>query len=122
MLLALVVVVGLIFLARYLLKRFGGTGKLSGRSAVLEVLARTSLTSRHQLFLVRMSGRLVLVGAGPGGLSCLAEVTDPDEISKLLAAVEAGRTDLFGSLLKRKTRQLETSEDGVELPAGDSQG
>ncbi len=87
---ALGIVIGLIFLTRWGLRRIGLVRHLGGRNNVLQVLATTSLSPRHQMFLVRMGGRVVLVGSGPGGLARLAEVTDPDEVAQLLAAAGNG--------------------------------
>ena len=87
---ALGIVIGLIFLTRWGLRRIGLVRHLGGRNNVLQVLATTSLSPRHQMFLVRMGERLVLVGSGPGGLARLAEVTDPDEVAQLLAAAGNG--------------------------------
>ncbi|MDP6636819.1 MAG: flagellar biosynthetic protein FliO [Phycisphaerae bacterium] len=82
---ALALVVVLIFLARVMLKRFG---PISGpqRRDMLDVLARTSVSARHQLLLVRMGRRVVLVGQGPASLTTLSEVTDADEAAALIEA------------------------------------
>ncbi|MDY6913677.1 MAG: flagellar biosynthetic protein FliO [Planctomycetota bacterium] len=89
--LALAVVIVLIFLARWLLRRVGavtGTGRSAG---LIEVLARSSLSPRHQLFLVRLGQRLILVGAGPqGGLAALTEITDQAEVSRLVEVARGG--------------------------------
>ena len=90
-LVALAVVVVLIFVARIMLRRFG---PVSGprRPEVLDVLARTTVSSRHQLLLVRVGRRVVLVGQGPSSLTTLSEVTDTDEAAALIEAVGgAGR-------------------------------
>lgn len=118
LLLALALVVGLIFLARFLLRRFGGTAKFTGGSRVVEVLARTALTPKHQVFLVRLGRRLVLVGAGPEGLAALAEVTDPDEVAKLAADVEASKPGAFADIFRRKTQQADESGGDAGQSAG----
>jgi len=82
---ALVLVVVLIFLARMLLKRFGPVYG-AHRRQLLDVLARRPISPRHQLLLVRMGRRIVLVGQGPSGLTTLSEVTDGDEVAKLIEA------------------------------------
>jgi flagellar biogenesis protein FliO len=95
-LLALAAVVGLVLLARWLFRGAAGRGgRPAGRRASpLQVVARTGLSGRHQLFLVRLGERLVLVGAGPQGLATLSEVTDPAERDRLLEALGATpRTD-----------------------------
>jgi flagellar biogenesis protein FliO len=93
-LLALAAVVGLVLLARWLFRGAAGRAALPGRRPgkrqdPLQVVARRGLSSRHQLFLVRLGERLVLVGAGPQGLATLSEVTDPAERDRLLEALGA---------------------------------
>ena len=100
-LLALAVVIGLIFLVRWIMRRLGGAGRVSLKSGPVEVLARKSLSPRHHLYLLRMGKRLLLVGAGPEGMSRLAEVTDPAEAAQLL---EGGKGPLTGGPDDSKAR------------------
>ena len=111
MLVALGVIVGLIFLARYLLRRFGLARSVLGGSDLLNVVARAPLTPRHQLYLLHMGRRLVLIGAGAEGLATLAEVTDPDEIGELLTAAKAGPGSLTKTL---QPKANQTNEDETE--------
>ncbi len=81
--LALALVVTLVFATRWVLRRWGGGGRVPRDGEAVRVLARTRLTSRQELFLVRMGRRVLLLGGGAGNLSTLAEVTDPGEIDAL---------------------------------------
>ncbi len=87
---ALVIVVALVFGVRWALRRWAG-GAAPGEGRAVEVLGRTSLSTRHRLYLVRMGERLLLVGGGGETLTTLAEVTDPDEMAELCRAARAGR-------------------------------
>jgi len=102
-LLALAVVVAMIFLARYLLRRLAGVHAGTRRLAAMEVMARTRVSPRQQLLLVRLGKRLVLTGCGPGSLTALAEVTDPDDVADLIQAAEQSRPASLGDLLKRRS-------------------
>ena len=86
---ALALVVVLIFAARIMLKRFG---PVSGgqRRDMLDVLARATVSPRHQLLLVRLGRRVVLVGQSPASLTTLSEVTDADEVASLIEAASSG--------------------------------
>ncbi len=84
-LVALAVVVVLIFVARIMLKRFGPVSGPRKRE-MLDVLARATVSPRHQLLLVRVGRRVVLVGQGPSSLATLSEVTDADEVAALIEA------------------------------------
>ncbi len=67
-------VVGGIMIALWLglrrVRRQTGTG---GGEGSLAVLGRTSLSSRHHIYVVRWAGRLLLVGTGPQGISVLSD-------------------------------------------------
>lgn len=81
-LLALAVVVALIVGLRIALRRFRGSSV--SRTGPMSVLARTSVSARQQLLLVRLGRRLVLVGSGPEGMRALTEVLDADEVADLI--------------------------------------
>ena len=51
---ALAVVVALILLARYFLRRAGGAKRAGTKGGPVETLWRTSLSMKHQMFVVRM--------------------------------------------------------------------
>jgi flagellar biosynthetic protein FliO len=92
---AMALVIGLIFLARYALRRFApSAGKVTSGGKV-EVLARTNLSARQQLCLVRMGRRVLLIGSGPEGMRTLSEVSDPAEVADLLG--EAGKATKEGA-------------------------
>jgi flagellar biosynthetic protein FliO len=99
---ALALVVGLIFVARYVLRRLSPAGKTAARGEAIEVLTRASLGTRQQLALVRVGRRLVLVGSSPSGMSPLAELSDPDEVAELVEELRSGgRGGGFAAILKR---------------------
>lgn len=71
---AMAVVVGMVFALRWGLRRCGaGVRNQAGQAPSLEVLGGRALSSRHHVYLVRMGGRVVMIGASPGSLSTLAE-------------------------------------------------
>jgi len=88
---ALAVVVALILVLRWVLRRLSPGARARPMPEAVEVLARTNVSARQQLLLVRLGRRLVLVGSGPEGMSTLAEVTDPGEVDALLARARGGR-------------------------------
>lgn len=95
---ALGIVAGLIFAARWLLKRWHPSA-LSGAAGPVEVLARAAVAPRQQVVLVRLGARLVLVGTGGGAMSTLAEVTDPAEVRALIDAVKSAAGKGIAGLL-----------------------
>ena len=109
--LALGLVVGLIFLARYLMRRLGGGAAKAGGGAI-DVLARTSVSPRQQLLLVRLGRRLLLVGSGPEGMTPLSEITDPEEVDRMLKLVETSKAESFAEILRRKAAAVRRRKGG----------
>lgn len=70
------VLVGVAWLVRKLTQRNG----IGGKNPLLDVLAVKAISSKERLVLVRMGGRLVLVGSGPGGPRKLSEISDGEEV------------------------------------------
>ncbi|MCY2929251.1 MAG: flagellar biosynthetic protein FliO [Planctomycetota bacterium] len=72
------VVVGGIMVALWLgLRRVRRRVGTAGGQDAPAVLARTSLSSRHHIYVVRWAGRLLLVGTGPQGISLLSDTAAP---------------------------------------------
>lgn len=64
----------LLLLATLLVLRFVRTRQGGLRSEVLSVIAQTSLSPAHSLYVVQAGGRYLLLGGAPGGLSLLTEL------------------------------------------------
>jgi flagellar biosynthetic protein FliO len=92
MILALALVVALIFLLRWVLKRFGMRPAPSGAAGELDVLQRRDLDSRHQLYLVRLGEEVLLIGAGPQGLRRLGELPACNEEPSSVSSDETEKT------------------------------
>jgi flagellar protein FliO/FliZ len=55
-------------------------------AGTLRVVGRTSLSPRHTVHLLSVGGRVLIVGTGPQGApSLLGELTDPDELQRLVS-------------------------------------
>ena len=111
----------MIFAARFALRRLArarGGGALGG---AIQVVARASLGPREQLSLVRVGERLVLVGSGPGGMTPLTEVDDPDEVASLLAAAGADQEALPDTLRRRVRAGREGPADAFAAAKEESQ-
>jgi flagellar biogenesis protein FliO len=94
-LMLLLLLVSAIFLVRHFLgKRLTATAS----SRPMEVLNALSLGPRRQVMLLRVSGRVLLVGAGEGGLRTLARF-DGEEAGELLKSLGRNPSS-FGSQFK----------------------
>jgi flagellar biosynthetic protein FliO len=122
-LMALGIVLGLIFLLRWVMKSFfaGGVAGAAAGSRAMQVLSRSPLSPRQQLLLVRVGRRLIVVGDSAGQMTALSEITDPDEVAALVGQLQdeklsaASRT--FGGLFTRVRKGFNGGsdpEDGVE--------
>jgi flagellar biogenesis protein FliO len=79
----LAVVLGL-FAALLLIQRWlGGPRSSTLPTDVIQVYGRAPLTAKQQLLLVRVGERLLILLESGQGISRLAEITDPAEVSRL---------------------------------------
>lgn len=70
---SLCVVVALILVATYLLKRMGGKTPLLAGASMGQILGRVHLNSRNALYFVRTAGKILVVGVSPSGMAPIAE-------------------------------------------------
>ena len=100
-------VIALILLARWGWTKMGGT-VATRSSSVVEVLSRTTVAPRNQVLLLRVGGRVLVVGDSSAGLRTLANIEDPDEVANVLEAVTAAK----GNSISQGFSQLLSSTDG----------
>lgn len=110
--LALAGTIAVIFLARFVVKRFGerlGSGKRP--SGVVEVLARYPFARGHHLVLIKVGRRVLVTHQSAQGIQTLTEFTSQAEVADLIARCEAGArgTDQFSfdSLLRSSDREFD---------------
>lgn len=75
-LLSLAVVIAVIYLAYYALRRLGGARLVAGEAGPLRVLQARHLGGDRWLYLVRVGARHLVVGGSAGGLSAIADLGD----------------------------------------------
>jgi len=107
-LLALGIVVGLVFAARWGLRKLTGAAGGAAGGEAMRIVARTNVSGRQQILLVHCGRRLLVVGAGPEGMNTLSEITDEEEVRRMLAEAKPGKA--FGDLLAGK--RAEAKEAG----------
>jgi flagellar biogenesis protein FliO len=95
----LLLVAALIWVTVWLLRRTMGPGGLPlGAAGPIQVLATQHLDARSAVYLLEIGERLLVVGAGGGALSLLAEITSPVERATIRERLLEGRGQ-FGSYL-----------------------
>ena len=105
MILVLAVVIGIVYLVFYFLKRAGG-GKYA-QSDLIRVVGSQSLPGNRAIYLVQVGAQVFMVGAGGESVTLLGEITDKETVDMMiLAAGEQQESpkrnfgDLVGSLIK----------------------
>src|SRR5439155_12272344 len=106
--LSLGAVLGLILLLYWASRRLmpRGAFAMTGSRAAVEVLARTAVSPRNKILLLRVGRRILVVGEGGQQLTTLCEITDPDETATLLGQIRGGEQSAsksFASLLDQAT-------------------
>lgn len=89
----LAVVLALICGAAWLVKRFLPNRKLLNGGGLVDIIARTPLTTKSSLVLVKLGRRLVLLGVTPDRVNTLATVEDADQVACLLGEAHSRRPD-----------------------------
>ena len=80
---SLAIVLGLLLLVAWLLKRTMPAGSMALPSNVVEVLGKTVLAPRQNVHLVRIGNKLLLVAVSSAGAETLTEISDPIEVDRL---------------------------------------
>jgi flagellar biogenesis protein FliO len=94
---SLAVVAVLIVALGFGYRRLTATTNRAGGAAVT-LISRTVLTPKHQVMVLKVGRRLVVVGDAGHGMQALSEVSDPDEVTEVLAA--AGRAEAVDDPVK----------------------
>lgn len=71
------------------------TGKPTG---LMEVLGRLPVSPKHTVVLVRVAGRVLVVGISPDTMTTLSEIEQPEEVEKMLLK-ELAPSEGFGARL-----------------------
>lgn len=76
---------------------------------VIEVLGRSTMGPRQQLYVLRFGSKLILVSQQPGETQALGEITDHEESARLAGLCEANRPESISNSFKEVFRQVVTS-------------
>jgi len=113
--LPLVIVLGVIAAMALLLRRFLPNQRLLNGSGAIEVVARTGLSSKQQLVLIKVGRRLVLLGVSAERINPLSEVVDPDEVAMLIGTAAGDQPGsmrrAFADTFEREVRSYDEPSD-----------
>jgi flagellar biogenesis protein FliO len=75
----------------YWMKRGGARSNQLLSNEAWEILGRGNLGAKHDVQLVRLGNRLLLVGYSPNTIQTLVEITDPEEVQSMLTSCHTKR-------------------------------
>ncbi len=107
---SLAIVIGLFFLVVWVARRALPKSTTSLPTDVLEVLGRAPLGNRHNLQLIRLGRRLLLVSVTPDGAQSLTEITDPDEVNHLASLCQQQQPGSITGSFRHVLQQLGTQQ------------
>jgi flagellar biogenesis protein FliO len=101
----LAITVGLLLAFVWLIRSMAPKSSRPLPREVVEVLGRAPLAGKQMTQLLRVGHKLLLVAITPEGAETLTEITDPEEVARLVAACDAssgrGSTAEFDALLRQ---------------------
>jgi len=107
MFLSLAVVLSFFLLVAWLVKKSQPQSFLKLPGDVVQVMGRTPMAPRQQMYVVRFGSKLLLISHQPGQTQTLGEITDADEVQRLAGLCEANLpgsiSNSFRDVLKQVT-------------------
>ncbi|HEV3023962.1 MAG TPA: flagellar biosynthetic protein FliO [Pirellulales bacterium] len=103
---SLAIVLGLFFVAAWVMRRGLAAGAAPLPSQVVEVLGRTALVGRQHAHLVRCGNKLLLVFLAPGVAETLTEITDAGEVERLAGLCRQARLPAAGASFRQIFQQI----------------
>ena len=104
---SLSIVLCFFLLVAWLIKKAQPTSFLKLPNDVVQVMGRTPMAPRQQMYVVRFGSKLLLISHQPGQTQTLGEITDADEVQRLAGLCEANHpgsiSNSFRDVLKQVT-------------------
>ena len=104
---SLAVVLSFFLLVAWLVKKSQPNSFVKLPGDVVQVMGRTPMAPRQQMYVVRFGSKLLLISHQPGQTQTLSELTDPDEVQRLAGLCEANLpgsiSNSFRDVLKQVT-------------------
>jgi flagellar biogenesis protein FliO len=111
---SLFIVIAAFFLLVILFRKVSPQGNRPLPKEAFECLGKYFLTQKHQLQVLRLGSRIVLVSIMPDGISTLAEITDPDEAVSFLGLCRRLDTNSATEMFRNTVAKM--SEDELSRP------
>ena len=111
---SLFIVIAAFFLLAALLRKVSPKGNRPLPKEAFECLGRYFLTQKHQVQVLRMGSRIVLVSVMPDGVRTLAEITDPDEVVSFLGLCRRLDSNSASEVFRKNVASM--SEEELSRP------
>lgn len=89
------IAVAVVFLKRWFPQARGAAG------GPIKILARHHLSNKQSLCLIRLGDGIFLVGITPDRIHGIAQISDPEQVSSIIASTERGRQGSFTAAFER---------------------
>ncbi len=94
--LALLIVIGAIFLLRWVGRKMFLLPNGARSNKGIKVLSRSILSPKQQVLLLQVGKRVIVVGDSGGNMNALCEISEPDEVAGLLGELKKGQPEIAG--------------------------
>jgi len=96
----LCIVLAILILVLFLLKRFSYLKQRSGRGQLISVLSSYHMSPKERIALIDVAGQKLVIGMTPGNITCLAQINKSEVLERIEGAKPPGaKGGLFGRLL-----------------------
>jgi flagellar biogenesis protein FliO len=106
MLVSLLVVIGLFLIVARVLRGIQPTPQRNLPKEVVEVLGRSTLAPRQQMYVVRFGRKLLLVSQQMGQSTTLSEIDDTREVDHMLGLLESKKSDSITDSFRDVLQQI----------------
>ncbi len=115
---SLAIVLGLFFLVVWVSRRALPKSNQALPTDALEVLGRAPLAARHNMQLIRLGHRLLLVSVSPDTARTLLEIDNPDEVNDLIAICKQNQPGSITASFRQVLQQMGTGTEPEPLGMG----
>lgn len=114
MFLSLAVVLCFFLLVAWLVKKSQPNSFLKLPGDVVQVMGRTPMAPRQQMYVVRFGSKLLLISHQPGQTQTLGEITDADEVQRLAGLCEANQPGSISNSFRDVLKQVSMGKPAPE--------
>jgi flagellar biogenesis protein FliO len=106
MIFSLAIVLCLFLIIAWLFRKSQPRAMVKLPNDVVQIMGRTSMAPRQQVYVVRFGSKMLLVSHQPGQTQTLGEITDPEEVQRLAGLCEANQPTSITHSFRDVLRQV----------------